>query len=112
MNYALLGLVIIFVLTFILRLPIALGMIAGAVFYFLLGGQDIGLVAQQVLSNLYSKYIIMAVPLFVFTAKVMNGGQVTDRVFAFANALVGRLRGGMGHVNVVASIIFFGIPGP
>jgi len=111
MNPALLALVIIFALTFILRLPIPFGMIAAAAFYFLIGGHDIGLVAEQILSNLYSKYIILAVPLFVFTAKVMNAGKITDRIFAFANALVGNLRGGIGHVNVVASIIFSGMTG-
>ncbi|MEA2063306.1 MAG: TRAP transporter large permease [Gemmatimonadota bacterium] len=111
MSLALGVLIIIFVLTFILRLPIALGMLAGAASYFLIGGQDVGLVAEQVLSNLYSKYILMAVPLFIFTAKVMNMGMITDRVFNFASAMVGNLRGGMGHVNVVASIIFSGMTG-
>jgi len=86
-------------------------MLASSAIYFLLSGQDIGLVAEQVLSNLYAKYIILAVPLFVFTAKVMNAGKVTDWVFAFANSVVGNLRGGIGHVNVVASLIFSGMTG-
>jgi len=111
MNPALFALVVVFALTFILRLPIPFGMLAAAAIYFFIGGHDVGLMAEQVLSNLYSKYIIMAVPLFVFTAKVMNAGNITDRVFAFANALVGNLRGGIGHVNVVASIIFSGMTG-
>ncbi|OGG04077.1 MAG: permease [Candidatus Glassbacteria bacterium RIFCSPLOWO2_12_FULL_58_11] len=111
MSLGLLVIITVFTLTFILRMPIAFGMLAGATFYFLVSGQDISLVAEQVLSNLYSKYIILAVPLFVFTAKVMNVGKVTDRVFAFAGALVGSLRGGIGHVNVLASIIFSGMTG-
>jgi tripartite ATP-independent transporter DctM subunit len=111
MNPALIAVVLVLALTFILKLPIPFGMLAGATFYFLLGGHDIGLVAEQVLSNLYAKYIILAVPLFIFTAKVMNAGKITDRVFDFANALVGNLRGGIGHVNVVASIIFSGMTG-
>jgi len=64
-----------------------------------------------VLTNLFSVFIIIAVPLFVFTAKVMNTGKVTDMVFDFANGLVGRFQGGLGHVNVVASIIFSGMTG-
>ena len=111
MNVPLTALVALFVLTFILRLPIAFGMIAGSSLYFLLSGQDIALVAEQILSNLYAKYIILAVPLFVFTAKVMNAGKVTDWVFTFAGSIVGGLRGGIGHVNVVASLIFSGMTG-
>jgi tripartite ATP-independent transporter DctM subunit len=67
--------------------------------------------ASQFLSNLDVKFILIAVPLFVFAAKVMNSGAVTEKIFRFANSLVGRWRGGMGHVNVVASIIFSGMTG-
>jgi len=92
-------------------MPIAFGMLATSTLYIFARGLDIGLVAEKVLTNLFSKYIIMAVPLFVFTAKVMNTGKVTEIVFRFANTLVGRFRGGLGHVNVVASIIFSGMTG-
>ncbi|MEW5816835.1 MAG: TRAP transporter large permease [Spirochaetota bacterium] len=111
MSIALIVVIVIFVLTFLLRLPIALGMLSAGVFYLLLTGQDIGLVADQVLSNLFAKDILLAVPLFVFTAMVMNSGKVTDRLFNFANVLVGRWKGGLGHVNVVASLIFSGMTG-
>lgn len=111
MNIPLLVFFLGFVSIFVFRLPIALGMLTTATFYMYVKGLDIGLVADQVLSNLFSKYIIMAVPLFVFTAKVMNTGKVTEIVFRFANTLVGRFRGGLGHVNVVASIIFSGMTG-
>ena len=60
--------------------------------------------ARQFLGGLNVKFILIAVPLFVFAAKVMNSGAVTEKIFKFANSLVGRWRGGMGHVNVVASI--------
>jgi tripartite ATP-independent transporter DctM subunit len=111
MNLPLVVFLLGFVAMFVFRLPIALGMLTTATFYMWTKGLDVGLVADQVLSNLFSKYIIMAVPLFVFTAKVMNTGKVTDIVFRFANTLVGRFRGGLGHVNVVASIIFSGMTG-
>ncbi len=111
MNWALLVFFIGFVSIFVLRIPIALGMLMTSTFYCLVAGIDVGLVAEKVLTNLYAKYIIMAVPLFVFTANVMNSGRVTEMVFKFANGLVGRFRGGMGHVNVVASIIFSGMTG-
>ncbi len=111
MNFPLLIFILFFILIFLLRIPIALGMIVTSVFYMLVKGLDIGLVANQVLTNLFSKYILIAVPLFVFTAKIMNTGKVTEMVFKFANSMVGGLKGGMGHVNVVASIIFSGMTG-
>jgi len=111
MNWPLLIFGIGFVLIFALRLPIAIGMITVSTFYMLAAGLDISMVAEKVLSNLFAKYIIMAVPLFVFTANVMNTGKVTEMVFRFANTLVGRKRGAMGHVNVLASLIFSGMTG-
>jgi tripartite ATP-independent transporter DctM subunit len=92
-------------------MPIALGMLAASAYYFLASGMDLGLVADTVLSTLFTKYVIMAVPLFIFTAKIMNTGKVTEYLFKFANGLVGRLQGGLGHVNVVASLIFSGMTG-
>ncbi|WP_174734440.1 TRAP transporter large permease [Mesobacillus harenae] len=102
---------IVFVLTFILRIPIALGMLAAGIYYFFATGSDIGIVVDNVAYNLYSSYVLIAIPLFVFTANVMNSGLITDRVFSFANTLVGRYKGGMGHVNVLASLIFSGMTG-
>ncbi len=111
MNVPLIIFAVFFVLIFLLRIPIALGLITNAIIYMVLTGRDIGLVAESMMSNLYVKFIIIAVPLFIFTANVMNSGKVTDLLFEFANGLVGRMRGGMGHVNVVASFIFSGMTG-
>ena len=114
MNIPLTVFLLCFILTFIIRLPIALGMLMSSVFYCLLApGPAVGLqmAARQFLGGLNVKFILIAVPLFVFAAKVMNSGAVTEKVFTFANNLVGRWRGGMGHVNVVASIIFSGMTG-
>lgn len=114
MNIPLIVFLLCFILTFVLRLPIALGMLMSSIFYCLLApGPATGLqmAAGQFLSSLDVKFILIAVPLFVFAAKVMNSGAVTEKIFKFANSLVGRWRGGMGHVNVVASIIFSGMTG-
>lgn len=54
---------------------------------------------------------ILAVPFFILAANVMNKGSVTPRIFGFANSLVGHFRGGLGHVNVIASMIFAGMSG-
>ena len=114
MNFPLFIFLLCFVLTFILRIPIALGMLMSSIYYFALApGPATGLqmAATQFLTQLNVKFILIAVPLFVFAAKVMNTGKVTEMVFLFANTLVGKWKGGMGHVNVVASIIFSGMTG-
>jgi tripartite ATP-independent transporter DctM subunit len=111
MNLPLIVFFACFALIFTLRIPIAMGMLMTSIFYFALADVDVGMAATQFLTNLNSKFILLAVPLFVFAAKVMNTGEVTEMVFRFANTLVGRWRGGMGHVNVVASIIFSGMTG-
>lgn len=114
MNLALLVFLICFVLTFVLRIPIALGMMMSSIFYFVLApgpATGIGMAATQLLTNLNTSFILLAVPLFVFAAKVMNSGEITEMIFKFANSLVGRWRGGLGHVNVIASLIFSGMTG-
>ena len=114
MNIPLLVFILCFILTFILRIPIALGMIMSSIYYFALApgpATGIQMAATQFLTQLNVKFILIAVPLFVFTAKVMNTGEVTEMVFKFANTLVGKWKGGMGHVNVVASLIFSGMTG-
>ena len=114
MSFPLFVFLFCFVLTFILRIPIALGMLMSSIYYFVFASgpaTGIQMAATQLLTQLNVKFILIAVPLFIFTAKVMNTGAITEMVFRFANILVGRWKGGMGHVNVVASIIFSGMTG-
>ena len=105
--------IVIFILAFILKMPIALRMIASGAFYFLLS--DIRLGLQQIASSMgnmiFSSYVLIAVPLFILSANIMNSGKITNMIFKFANALVGRRHGGLGHVNVLASLIFSGMTG-
>jgi len=114
MNIALLVFVVSFILVFVLRIPIAAGMFMSSIFYFVIAKgpiAEISMVATQFLTSLNSSFVLIAVPLFIFMAEIMNSGKVTDMIFLFASALVGRRRGGLGHVNVVASIIFSGMTG-
>ncbi len=105
-----LALVAITILAF-LGLPIGHSMIAGSILYLLLAGQDMGTAAEQLLNGMYSNYIILSVPLFILAAEFMNIGSMTDRLMTFCNALVGRFRGGLAHVNILQSIIFAGMSG-
>ena len=60
---------------------------------------------------MYTSYIMLAVPLFILAAELMNTGSMTDRLLGFCNALVGRFRGGLAQVNIVQCIIFAGMSG-
>lgn len=56
-------------------------------------------------------FTMLAIPLFMLTGQLMNAARITDRIFDFANVVVGRIPGGLGHVNIVASLIFAGMSG-
>jgi C4-dicarboxylate transporter, DctM subunit len=95
----------------LLGLPIGLSMIGASIFYLLVAGLDVGTAAEQILNGLFNSYVLLAVPLFILAAELMNSGSLTDRLLRFCLVLVGRFRGGLGHVNVVANIIFAGMSG-
>jgi C4-dicarboxylate transporter, DctM subunit len=95
----------------VMGLPIGLAMITATILYLGLSGQDMSIAAEQVLNGLNGSYILLAVPLFIFSAGLMNAGSLTDRLLRFCNLLVGRFRGGLGHVNIVQSVIFAGMSG-
>ncbi|MDQ6435290.1 TRAP transporter large permease [Mesorhizobium sp. LHD-90] len=95
----------------LLGLPVGHAMIAGSILYLLMAGLDMGTAAEQFLNGMYSNYIILAVPLFILAAELMNIGSMTERLMTFCNAIVGRFRGGLAQVNVLQSIIFAGMSG-
>ena len=111
MSWPLIAFVVVFVLIFVLKMPIPMGMMTACVFYFIVSGDSTKMVAQQTLKTFYTNYTIVAVPLFIFAANVMNSGKVTEKVFGFAKGFVGRFKGGLGHVNVLASLVFSGMTG-
>jgi C4-dicarboxylate transporter, DctM subunit len=94
-----------------LGLPIGLSMIGASVLYLYVSGQDMGIAAEQLLNGLNNSYTLLAIPLFILASELMNLGSLSDRLLAWCNALVGRFRGGLGHVNVVSSLIFSGMSG-
>jgi C4-dicarboxylate transporter, DctM subunit len=103
--------VVVLVLLAVLGLPIGLSMLGASVVYLLISGLDLGIAAEQILNGLFNSYVLLAVPLFILAADLMNTGSLTDRLLKFCLVLVGRFRGGLGHVNVVANIIFAGMSG-
>ena len=92
-------------------IPVAYAIIFGVVTYLGIGGQDLAIAGQTMVQRLFDGFLLLAVPLFIVSANIMNAGTLSDRLLNFCIALVGRFRGGMGHVNVVASLIFSGMSG-
>ena len=92
-------------------MPIAYAIMLASFVYLSVGDQDIGLSGKILLDGVYSSFILLAVPLFIIAANIMNAGTISDRLLRFCVGLVGRFKGGMGHVNVVASLIFSGMSG-
>jgi len=111
MNTALWVLVGVIVGGMLMRMPIGFSMIASGIAYLLVKGQDVGLVAEQIGNGLYNSYVLLAVPLFVFAANIMNAGTVSERIFDFCRILVGRMRGGLAQVDILVSVIFSGMSG-
>jgi tripartite ATP-independent transporter DctM subunit len=91
--------------------PIAYSILVGAIVYLATKGQDLALAAEQIIQGLFESFVLLAVPLFIVAANIMNAGTISDRLLNFCVALVGRFKGGLGHVNVVASLIFSGMSG-
>ncbi|SNR81195.1 TRAP transporter large permease [Puniceibacterium sediminis] len=92
-------------------LSIGLAMICASSVYLALKGFDSSIAAETLLQGLFNSYTLLAIPLFILAADIMNVGSLADRLLRFAEALVGRFKGGLGHVNVVSSLIFSGMSG-
>lgn len=92
-------------------LPVGHAMIAASILYLYLAGLDMGTAAEQLLNSMFTSHTMLAVPLFILAAELMNSGSMTTRLLNFANALVGRFRGGLAQVNVLQSLLFAGMSG-
>jgi tripartite ATP-independent transporter DctM subunit len=99
-----------FAVFFLFGMPIAAAMISSSFLYCLMMGVDLAFMGTQMFTGL-NTFVLIAIPMFILTAEVMNRTSVSDRIFKFCNSLVGCIPGGLGHVNIVTSIIFAGMSG-
>jgi len=100
-----------FFLTLALGIPIAFVLgITALVAVIVLPNVPLHLIPQRLFTGMDS-FPIMAVPFFILAGNLMNASKITDRILDFSKLLVGRIRGGLGHVNIVASMFFAGISG-
>ena len=100
-------------LFFALTVPVAFSIAGTSILVtFMERGLDFnpGFMVQRAVSGL-DNFLLLSVPFFIYTGKIMNAGGITMRIFRFANAFVGSVQGGLAHVNVISSIIFAGMTG-
>ena len=95
----------------LLRLSIVLMMFSSGLVYLWMKGQDLGLLVDQTLNSMFTMYVLLAVPMFIFAGNVMNAATISERIWSAADMLVGRFRGGMGHVTVLMNVVMSSMSG-
>jgi len=111
MSTALMAMGIVILVCALLRFSIVLMMFSSGIVYLWVKGQDIGLIVDQTLNSMFSMYVLLAVPMFIFAGNVMNASTVSERIWSAADVLVGRLRGGMGHITVLMNVVMSSMSG-
>jgi C4-dicarboxylate transporter, DctM subunit len=111
MSLAILALCAVFILGAVLRFPVSLLMFSCGLAYLIVAKQDIGLIVDQTLNSMFQLYVLLAVPMFILAGNVMNATTISERIWGAADALVGRLRGGMGHVTVLMNVLISSMSG-
>lgn len=102
--------IISLIIFIVIGVPISISIGASAVLGCLTLHYPLMIIGQRMVTGIDS-FTLIAVPLFILAGNLMNKGRITDRIFSFAQELVGWIPGGLGHANVVASIIFAGMSG-
>ncbi|WP_082074643.1 TRAP transporter large permease [Martelella endophytica] len=94
----------------LIGVPVGVAMIFVSMGYFYYSGMGITFAAQRMVDGLNS-FPLLAVPLFILAAAILNSAGIAKQLFGFARALIGHVPGGLGHVNVLASLFFSGMSG-
>jgi tripartite ATP-independent transporter DctM subunit len=98
-------------LLLVIGLPVALALAGASLSFLLLESSIPPVVVLHRMINGVDSFTLLAVPFFILAGSLMNHAGITDRIFAFAKSLVGWMRGGLGHVNIGASVLFAGMSG-
>ena len=93
-----------------LGVPLFASMGLAAFAFVFLGGMTPGIVPQKI-AQAANSFPLLAAPLFILMGNIMNSAGITERIFGFATACVGWVRGGLCHANILASVIFAGMSG-
>jgi tripartite ATP-independent transporter DctM subunit len=100
-----------FLLLLVIGVPVAISMAGSSLIYVMLEGVQPHLVVLHRMIGGIDSFPLLAIPFFIMAGSLMNSAGITNRIYDFALALVGWLKGGLGHVNVVGSVIFAGMSG-
>jgi tripartite ATP-independent transporter DctM subunit len=101
----------VFLLCLILGVPIAFCLgVSSVVFLSFTKGIFLGIIAQRMFTGV-DAFPFMAIPFFILAGDLMNAAKITDKLVAFADIIVGRLKGGLAHVNIVTNMFFAGVSG-
>src|SRR5512137_1087317 len=107
-----LSIFVVLLFMILINLPIVVAIAGTAIIFFVGFGQGnfLAMLPQRMYSGTTS-FTLLAVPFFILAGNLMNTGGITTRIFRFAKAIIGHLPGGLGHVCVVANVIFSGMSG-
>jgi tripartite ATP-independent transporter DctM subunit len=100
-----------FLLLLVIGVPVAIALAGSSLIYVMLEGVQPHLVVLHRMIGGIDSFPLLAIPFFIMAGSLMNSAGITNRIYDFALALVGWLKGGLGHVNVVGSVIFAGMSG-
>jgi len=111
MTTSIIILIAVFVVLTLARIPIGICMLAGGLSYLLHKGMDTGVAAEQVMNAMLQSDVLLAIPMFILCGNFISGGTIATRMFDFAQVFVGRIRGGLGHINVIVNVVFAAMSG-
>ena len=111
MSLAFLVMIAIFLLCYLVGAPLGYGLVSAGIVYLFMKGVDLEQAPALVTGGIGANFVVLAVPLFIFTSELMNSAGLTDRLFRFAQLMLGRSRGALAQVNIVATLIFSGMTG-
>ncbi|AMN43959.1 TRAP transporter large permease [Rhodoplanes sp. Z2-YC6860] len=100
-----------FIVFAMLRFSIALMMFGCGLVYLWTSQQDIGLIVDQTLNSAFQLNVLLAIPMFVLAGNVMNAATISERIWAAADAVIGRTRAGLGHVTVLMNVVISSMSG-
>ncbi|MEJ2057134.1 MAG: TRAP transporter large permease [Desulfofustis sp.] len=95
----------------IVGVPVGIALAGSSMIWILLSGSVPDFVVIHRMVNGVDSFPLLAIPFFILAGNLMNSAGITNRIFAFATACIGWLRGGLGHVNIIASVLFAGMSG-
>jgi tripartite ATP-independent transporter DctM subunit len=111
MSFSLMLVIILFLVFLFLRVPVWAAMTSACISYLLINGIPLVSITTMMAGGGITSYVLLAFPLYSLAGNLMNRGSVGKRIYDFSTINVGWIRGGLGHVNVLASMLFAGMSG-